>query len=92
MAALPNVFCKLSGLVTEADWRSWTPSQLRPYLDTALNAFGPERLMIGSDWPVCLVAAPYAVTMGLVRDAIGEYSADEQQRILAGTASEFWSF
>ena len=92
MAALPNVFCKLSGLVTEADWWSWTPSQLRPYLDTALNAFGPERLMIGSDWPVCLVAAPYAVTMGLVRDAIGEYSADEQQRILAGTASEFWSF
>lgn len=91
MAALPNVCCKLSGLVTEADWRSWTPGQLRPYLDAALDAFGPDRLMIGSDWPVCLVAAPYVATLALVRDAVGEYSADEQRRILAGTAIEFWN-
>jgi L-fuconolactonase len=91
MAALPNVCCKLSGLVTEADWQRWTPGQLRPYLDAALDAFGPQRLMVGSDWPVCLVAAPYAATLGLVREAISEYSADEQQRMLAGTASEFWS-
>jgi L-fuconolactonase len=91
MASLPNVCCKLSGLVTEADWQRWTPGQLRPYLDTALDAFGPDRLMIGSDWPVCLVAAQYSVALGLVRDAIGEYSVDEQQRILAGTAIDFWN-
>ena len=91
LAALPNVCCKLSGLVTEADWRAWTPGQLRPYLDAALDAFGPDRIMIGSDWPVCLVAAPYADVIALVRDAIGEYSASEQQRMLEGTAAEFWN-
>ena len=91
LGALPNVCCKLSGLVTEADWRAWTPGQLRPYLDAALDAFGPDRVMIGSDWPVCLVAASYADVIGLVRDAIGEYSAGEQQRMLAGTATEFWN-
>jgi L-fuconolactonase len=91
IAALPNVCCKLSGLVTEADWRAWTPGQLRPYLDATLDAFGPERLMVGSDWPVCLVAASYAETLSLVRDAIGEYSTDERQRMLAGTATDFWN-
>jgi L-fuconolactonase len=91
IAALPNVCCKLSGLVTEADWRAWTPEQLRPYLETALAAFGPGRLMIGSDWPVCLVAAPYSATVALVRDAIGEYSVDERRQMLAGTAMDFWN-
>ena len=91
LAALSHVCCKLSGLVTEADWRKWTPGQLRPYLDTALDAFGPDRIMIGSDWPVCLVAASYADVIGLVRDAIGEYSVAEQQRMLAGTAADFWN-
>lgn len=90
MAELPNVCCKLSGLVTEAEWTSWTPAELRPYLDAALEAFGPSRLMIGSDWPVCLVAASYADVAGLVRDAIGEYSDDEQERILRGTARDFF--
>src|SRR5207237_5685746 len=88
LAALPHVWCKLSGLVTEADWRHWTPTQLRPYLDTALEAFGPSRLMFGSDWPVCLVAASYAQVAALVRDAIGEYSADAQARVLGGTAAD----
>ena len=90
LAALPNVCCKLSGLVTEADWTSWTPGQLRPYLDAALESFGPSRLMIGSDWPVCLVAASYAVAIDLVRDALGEYSVHEQQQILGGTARDFF--
>jgi L-fuconolactonase len=90
LAALPNVCCKLSGLVTEADWRAWTPGQLRPYLDAALDSFGPDRVMIGSDWPVCLLAATYAEAIGLVRDAIGEYSAAEQQRMLEGTALDFY--
>jgi L-fuconolactonase len=90
LAALPHVWCKLSGLVTEAQWRGWTPAQLRPYLDTALEAFGPARLMFGSDWPVCTVAASYAQVLGLVRDAIAEYSTDEQARILGGTAHEVY--
>ena len=90
LAGLPNVCCKLSGLVTEAEWRSWTPAQLRPYLDAALESFGPSRLMIGSDWPVCLVAASYGDVIDLVRDAIAEYSADEQDQMLGGTARDFY--
>jgi L-fuconolactonase len=90
LAALPNVCCKLSGLVTEADWDSWTPAQVRPYIDAALESFGPSRLMIGSDWPVCLVAASYARVIELVHDALGEYSIDEQKQILSGTARNFW--
>lgn len=91
LAALPNVCCKLSGLVTEADWHTWTPAQLRPYLDAALDAFGPDRLMIGSDWPVCTLAAGYKDVIDLARDAIGEYSVAEQERMLGGTACEFWN-
>ena len=90
LAAIPNVCCKLSGLVTEADWRRWTPGQLRPYLDAALDSFGPDRSMIGSDWPVCLVAATYADVLALVRDAIGEYSDADRQRMVAGTAQDFY--
>lgn len=90
LAELPNVCCKLSGLVTEADRASWTPAQLRPYLDAALDLFGPARLMIGSDWPVCLIAASYGDVIGLVRDAIGEYSIDEREQILSGTARDFF--
>jgi L-fuconolactonase len=90
LAGLPNVCCKLSGLVTEAGWQSWTPAQLRPYLDAALESFGPSRLMIGSDWPVCLVAASYGDVIALVRDAIAEYSSDEQEQMLGGTARDFY--
>jgi L-fuconolactonase len=90
LAALPNVSCKLSGLVTEADWRRWTSGQLRPYLDAALEAFGPSRVMIGTDWPVCLLAARYDDVVALVRDALAEYSEDEQAQVLGGTAREFY--
>jgi L-fuconolactonase len=90
LAALPNVTCKLSGLVTEADWHGWTPAQLRPYLDAALEAFGPSRLMMGSDWPVCLLAARYDDVVALVRDALAEYSEDEQEQVLGGTARDFY--
>ena len=86
LAALPHVSCKLSGLVTEADWHSWSPAQLRPYIDAALDAFGPSRLMFGSDWPVCTVAAAYGRVVALVRDAIAVYSASEQRQILRQTA------
>ena len=90
LGELPNVWCKLSGLVTEADWKTWTRGRLRPYLDAALNAFGPGRVMMGSDWPVCLVAATYADVVALVEDAVAEYSADERQQILGGNAARFY--
>jgi L-fuconolactonase len=90
LAALPNVCCKLSGLVTEAHWESWTAPQLRPYIDAALEAFGPSRLMIGSDWPVCTVAGSYGRVIGLVREAISEYSLNEREQILSGTARDFF--
>jgi L-fuconolactonase len=90
IAALPNVCCKLSGLVTEADWATWTRVQLRPYLDAALESFGPERLMIGSDWPVCTLAGTYKDVIGVTLDAIAEYSVAERERMLGGTARDFW--
>jgi len=67
-----NVTCKLSGLVTEADWKSWTPGQLEPYMRRVLNWFGPERCMFGSDWPVCLLAAPYGEVVEATRSIIGD--------------------
>jgi L-fuconolactonase len=91
LAALPNVWCKLSGLVTEADWRTWTPGQLRPYLDVALEAFGASRVMLGSDWPVCVVAASYQDVIALVTDAVADYSDDERAQILGGNAEDFWT-
>ena len=68
LAAFPNVFCKLSGWVTEADWHQWKPEHITPYLDVAFECFGNGRLMIGSDWPVCLVAAPNALALDVVRN------------------------
>lgn len=91
LAALPNVSCKLSGLVTEAEWRSWTPAQIRPCLDVAFDCFGPRRLMIGSDWPVCTLAADYARTMSVVTDYLQGRPADEQEAVLGGNAARFWN-
>ena len=75
LAAFPNVMCKLSGMVTEADWQHWKPEHMAPYLDVAFKCFGPKRLMIGSDWPVCAVAAPYSRAMSVVKDYLAGYSA-----------------
>lgn len=88
----PNVWCKLSGMVTEADRRHWRPEDLRPYLDVAFEAFGPDRLMFGSDWPVCLVAAPYARVVGAVEAyaAACELPAHDLQAILGGNAARFY--
>ncbi len=88
LARREHCYCKLSGVVTEADWRDWTADQLRPYLDAALEAFGPERLMFGSDWPVCLLACDYAGWYHLARDFASDLSASEQDRIFGGTAAE----
>src|SRR5262245_39292902 len=90
LAAHPNVFAKLSGLVTEAAWNRWTPAQIRPYLDVAFEAFGPERLMIGSDWPVCLVSGGYARTMSVVFDYVAARPSREQDAVLGGNAQRFW--
>lgn len=90
LAESPNVFCKLSGMVTEADWKAWKPEHFAPYLDVALEAFGPERLMIGSDWPVCTVAASYTRVMDLVTDYLARNSVEVSESILGGTAQKFW--
>lgn len=86
LARHPNVCCKLSGLVTEAAWRGWRAADFTPYLDVALEAFGPGRLMFGSDWPVCLLAAEYAEVAGIVRDSCGRLSPAEQALVWGGTA------
>ena len=88
LAKRTNVFCKISGMVTEADYASWAEPQLRPYFETVLEAFTPRRLMFGSDWPVCLVACGYARWHQLVSSWISRLSRDEQARILGGTAIE----
>ncbi len=88
LARRPNVYCKASGMVTEADYTTWTEAQVRRYFDAALDAFGPQRLMFGSDWPVCLVACGYARWHQLVSSWISKLSPAEQARILGGTAVE----
>ncbi len=90
LAAMPNVCCKISGLVTEADWRRWRPEDLRPYLDAALEAFGPERLMFGSDWPVCLVAADYDAWRQVVTEWTASLSVAEQQWLQGGSCARFY--
>ena len=87
LALRPNVYCKLSGMVTEADWHSWTYAQLTPYLETVLEAFGAGRLMYGSDWPVCLPATTYARWFGTVSRFLEGLTESEQDRILGGTAA-----
>lgn len=81
-----NTFCKFSGVVTEVPGWSWTPELLRPYFDVALEAFGPKRLMFGSDWPVCLVATEYARWVEFVRSCAASLSADEQSWIFGQSA------
>lgn len=86
LAAAPNVYCKLSGMVTEADWIRWTVSDLRPYADVALDAFGAHRLMFGSDWPVCLLAGTYAQVVTVAEELCSALSATERAEVFGGTA------
>ena len=90
LARRENVYCKLSGMVTEADWSSWTPPDLQPYVDVVLEAFGPRRLMAGSDWPVCLLASSYSNWFHALRTLLGNLSATDQDRIFGGTAIEVY--
>jgi L-fuconolactonase len=91
LADHPNVYAKLSGLVTEADWERWSPAQIRPYLDAAFDCFGAERLMIGSDWPVCTVAADYARTIEVVADYVCALGDGVRDAVLGGNAQRFWN-
>jgi L-fuconolactonase len=90
LAAFPNVFCKLSGLVTEADWHGWKPEDMTPYLDVAFETFGVSRLMIGSDWPVCLLAGSYGRTMDVVKKYLQGHPAETRDAVLGGNALRFW--
>lgn len=90
LAAFPNVYAKLSGLVTEADWQKWKPEDIWPYLDVAFDCFGPARLMIGSDWPVCTVAAEYGRVINLVKHYLSGCAGEEREAVLGGNAASFW--
>jgi L-fuconolactonase len=90
LAKSPMVFCKLSGLVTEADWTRWRPDDIRPYLDIAFECFGAHRLLVGSDWPVCTVAADYCRTVSLVDDYLANRPAGERDAVMGGNAARLW--
>lgn len=90
LASHPNVWCKVSGLVTEADWSRWHPEDIHPYLDVVFDAFGPERAMFGSDWPVCLLAASYRRVAQLIDDYAACLSAAARDKLFGGNALRFY--
>jgi len=90
IAQYENVYCKISGMVTEADYENWKPEELTPYLDAVTNAFGINRIMFGSDWPVCLVAASYAKVLEVVKDYYRSFSDSEQENIFGLNAMKFY--
>lgn len=90
-AACPNVFCKLSGMVTEANWKNWRPADLKPYVQSALELFGPDRCMFGSDWPVCELAGSYEAVFQALEAALGPLSPKDRAQVFGGTAQRFYS-
>ncbi|RVU20911.1 amidohydrolase [Streptomyces antnestii] len=90
LARLPNTVAKLSGLFTEADRYAWSPDRLRPFVAVALEAFGPERLMFGSDWPVCTLAGEYAQVVSASRELVADLSQDERTAVFGGTAARVY--
>ena len=91
IAKLPNVWCKLSGIVTEADWKGWQKEDFRPYMDVVVNAFGIDKIMFGSDWPVCQVAASYSEVVEIAKDYFSTFSNDEQEKVFGGNAASFYN-
>jgi L-fuconolactonase len=85
-----NVFCKVSGLVTEADWKHWKAEDFKPYLDIVFDAFGTERLMFGSDWPVCLLASTYRQVKQLIDDYVKGFSQSDKYKIFGSNAARFY--
>ena len=86
----PNMFCKLSGMITEADWENWKPEDLRPFVEPALEFFGPHRCMFGSDWPVCELAGSYDQVHSALQQIVGPLSESEKNAIFCQTASQFY--
>lgn len=88
LADFDNVWCKVSGMVTEASWKDWQAEDFRPYLDVVFEAFGPNRLMIGSDWPVCTLSADYAATLGIVEEYLRQMRPEDEEEVLGRTCIE----
>ena len=91
LAKHENVCCKVSGMVTEADWKSWKKEDFTPYMDAAVEAFGTSRLLYGSDWPVCLVAATYGEVLDIAQDYFSAFSKNEQDAVFGGNAAKFYN-
>ena len=91
LAQHPYVYCKISGMVTEADWHNWTAEQLKPYLDVVVESFGIDRIMFGSDWPVCLVASSYSKWLQTVQNYFESFSEEDQEKVFSGNASRFYN-
>jgi L-fuconolactonase len=90
LAMFDNVFCKLSGMVTEARWKQWKPDDFHPYLDVVFEAFGTQRLMIGSDWPVCTLSAEYGETIGLIAEYIKDFPLHQRDSLLGCNCARFY--
>lgn len=90
LAKRPNVYCKLSGMVTEANWTGWKPQDLKPYVDRVLELFGEDRVMFGSDWPVCLLASDYATVKSTLENLLGNPEGETFAKIFGGNASDFY--
>jgi len=90
LAGFPGVSCKLSGMVTEAEWGRWHPEEFHRYLDAVVDAFGTDRLMAGSDWPVCLLSGEYAATMGIVAEYVRQFPRDVGDAILGGNCAKIY--
>lgn len=90
-ATVDNVYCKVSGMVTEADWGNWKKTDFNPYLDTVFDVFGTDRIMFGSDWPVCLLAGGYEQALNIVEEYISTLSENEKQKIMATNAATFYN-
>jgi L-fuconolactonase len=90
LAKQPNVSCKVSGMVTEADWQNWKKADLFPYLDVVFGQFGPNRLLFGSDWPVCLTAADYTQVKAVVEEYVLPWGDEVRNRVFGGNAVDFY--
>lgn len=91
LAEFSNVYCKVSGMITEANWYSWRMEDFIPYLDVVSEAFGPHRILYGSDWPVCLVAGSYGKMLGIVQEYFNSFTAAQQQAFFGGNAMQFYN-
>jgi len=91
IARFENVYCKISGMVTEADWTNWKQDDFVPYIDVVIEAFGPNRILYGSDWPVCLVAASYEQMLGIVQEYFSSFSETEQELFFGDNATKFYN-